>query len=181
MKEMEAVGLDKGFTIKRIPKYFEIQWTEFSYNLFGSILSFWQALVSYLQKSNDVAAKGHFEKLTDVNKLKTMSCITDILLLYSRFRKKLQDNKCTYFYWDDSVENMINRLEMLNGQNLLGSWESRFTENFKPSEQRFLGIQLFQKTRRTNHSLLPTTREFTAIRFEIIESLINFIERTVHP
>lgn len=84
--------------------------------------------------------------------------------------------KCTYFDWDDSVENMINRLEMLKGQNLLGSWESRFTENFKPSEQRFLGIQLFQKTRRTNHSLVPTTREFTAIRFEIIESLINFLK-----
>jgi len=175
-KELEAVGLDKGFTIKRIPKYFEVRWTEFSYNLFSSILSSWQALVSYLQKSNDVAAKGHLENLTDVNKLKTMCCVADILLLYSRFQKKLQDNKCTYFDWDDSVENMINRLEMLKGQNLLGSWESRFTVNFKPSEQRFLGIQLFQKTRRTNHSLVPTTREFTAIRFEIIESLINFLK-----
>src|SRR6218665_3008911 len=36
--------------------------------------SSWQALVSYLQKSNNVAAKGHLENLTDVNKLKTMLC-----------------------------------------------------------------------------------------------------------
>src|SRR6218665_2327069 len=76
-----------------------------------------------------------------------MCCVADILLLYSRFQKKLQDNKCTYFDSDDSVENIINRLEMLKGQNLLGSLEGRFTANFKPSEQRFLGIQLFQKTR----------------------------------
>src|SRR6218665_360828 len=175
-KELEAVGLDNGFTIKRIPKYFEVRWTDFSYNLFSSMLSSWQALVSYLQKSNDVAAKGHLENLTDVTTLKTMCCVANILLLYSRFQKKLQDNKCTYFDWDDSVENVINRLEMLKGQNLLGSWESRFTENFKPSEQRFLGFQLFQKTRRNNHSLVPTTREFTAVRFEIIESLISFLK-----
>src|SRR6218665_2735110 len=102
-----------------------------------------------------------------------MCCVADILLPVSK--KKLQDNKCTYFDWDDSVENMINRLEMLKGQNLLGSCESRFTENFKPSEQRFLGIQLFQKTRRTNHSLVPTIREFTAIAYDSKSSNLSSI------
>src|SRR6218665_3604329 len=95
-----------------------------------------------------------------------MCCVADILLPVSK--RKLQDNKCIFFDWDDSVENMINRLEMLKGQNLLGSWESRFTENFKPSEQRFLGIQLFQKTRRTNHSSGGASPLFVAGQSQVI-------------
>ena len=166
--------------VKHIPKYFEVRWTEFSYSLFSSILFSWQAIVKYLQHTEDRSAQGHIKFLTDRTKFRTMCCVADVLQIYSRFQKAIQDNRVTYFDWDTRVCNLIEQLNKMKSTMLVGGWEYNFNENYNEEASTFFGVNLIDKQRRTNHTLVSVKRDFSAIRFEIIESLINFLEERYH-
>ena len=56
-KALQQTGERNGFVVKRLPSYFEVRWTEFTYRLLFNILSSWKAIVSYFQTSDDSAAK----------------------------------------------------------------------------------------------------------------------------
>ena len=102
-KELEMTASHHDLKVKHIPKYLEVRWTEFSYSLFSSILFSWQAIVKYLQHTEDRSAQGHIKFLTDRTKFRTMCCVADVLQIYSRFQKAIQDNRVTYFDWDTRV------------------------------------------------------------------------------
>jgi len=70
-KELDDIGRSHGLKVLRIPKYFEVRWTEFSYRLLSSILFSWQAIVKYLQLSevSDSSAKAYLSTWTDKTKL----------------------------------------------------------------------------------------------------------------
>lgn len=78
-KEMEELAAANGFRVMRIPKYFEVRWTEFTYRLFNSILCSWRAVVKYLQTSKENSAKGHLSTWTDKTKLHIVCLIADVL------------------------------------------------------------------------------------------------------
>ena len=42
--ELEMIGKNEGLTVRRMTKYIEIRWSEFTSNFFDSILFSWQAL-----------------------------------------------------------------------------------------------------------------------------------------
>jgi len=46
--ELKQVALDELKTMYTLPKYFDVRWTEFTYNLLLNILRNWRILVKYL-------------------------------------------------------------------------------------------------------------------------------------
>ena len=59
--------------------------------------------MSYLQTSDDSAAKGHLRNWTDLCKLKTVCLVADLLMVFSRFQKSLQDNAINVFDMESKV------------------------------------------------------------------------------
>ena len=87
-KALQQIGERNGFVVKRFPSYFEVRWTEFTYRILFNILSSWKAIVSYLQTSDDSAAKGHLRNWTDLCKLKTVCLVADLLMALFKVPEK---------------------------------------------------------------------------------------------
>ena len=102
-KALQQIGERNGFVVKRLPSYFEVRWTEFTCHLLFNILSSWKAIVSYLQTSDDSAAKGHLRNWTNLCKLNTVCLVADLLMVFSRFQKSLQDNAINAFDMESKV------------------------------------------------------------------------------
>ena len=119
-KALQQIGERNGFVIKRLPSYFEVRWTEFTYHLRFNILSSWKAIMSYLQTSDDNAAKGHLGNWTDLCKLKTVCLVADLLMVFSRFQKSLQDNAINVFDMEFKVTSVKKRISEFKASPLLG-------------------------------------------------------------
>ena len=177
-KALQQIGERNGFVVKRLPSYFEARWTEFTYRLLFNILSSWKAIVSYLQTSDDSAAKGHLRNWTDLCKLKTVCLVADLLMVFSRFKKSLQDNAINVFDIESKVTSVKKRISKFKASPLLGGWEECLEKDLSV-KNKFHGIQLIGRQRRNerHHALVSDRRDFKAIRNETITSLSNFIEQ----
>ena len=177
-KALQQIGERNGFVVKRLPSYFEVRWTEFTYRLLFNILSSWKAIVSYLQTSDDSAAKGHLRNWTDLCKLKTVCLVADLLMVFSRFQKSPQDNAINVFDMESKVTSVKKRISEFKASSLLGGWEECLEKDLSV-KNKFHGIQLIGRQRRNerHHALVSDRRDFKAIRNETITSLSNFIEQ----
>jgi len=74
----------------RIPAFFQVRWTEFSFSIINSILISWHALVLFMQDSREKEAKRFLLFLINLNNLRMFSFLADTLLVFSRHQQKLQ-------------------------------------------------------------------------------------------
>lgn len=78
-KELQQIAKDNNLSIIRLPKYYEVRWTEFTYGLLYAILKNWRILVHYFLKQikeksdHERVCAGYLKFLTDFDKLK-LSC-----------------------------------------------------------------------------------------------------------
>ena len=134
--------------------------------------------MSYLQTSDDSAAKGHLKNWTDLCKLKTVCLVADLLMVFSRFQQSLQDNAINVFDMESKVTSVKKRISEFKASPLLGGWEECLEKDLSV-ENKFHGIQLIGRQRRNerHHALVSDRRDFKAIRNKTIISLSNFIEQ----
>ena len=78
--------------------------------------------MSYLQTSDDSAAKGHLRNWTDLCKLKTACLVADLLMIpsISRFQKSLQDNAINVFDMESKVTSVKKRISEFKASPLFG-------------------------------------------------------------
>ncbi len=72
--DLEKIGGKEGLTIRRIPKYFEIRWTEFTAALLDSILCSWQALVKFCEEQDDTEGKKFLKLLPNKDNILDVLC-----------------------------------------------------------------------------------------------------------
>ena len=87
-RELRNIASEKKFRLMKLPKLFEIRWSEFTYQLINDILSWWSALVYYFQKYVDVQSSGFLVCLTKLENLKILVFLADVLSVFSRYQKK---------------------------------------------------------------------------------------------
>ncbi|KAI6657029.1 hypothetical protein LOD99_11228 [Oopsacas minuta] len=75
---------------------------------------------------------------------------------------------------------LIQQLNKMKSTMLVGGWEYNFNGNYNEEASTFFGMNLIDKQRRTNHTPVSVKRDFSAIRFEIIDSRINILEERYH-
>lgn len=111
-------------------KYFEVRWTEFTYNLLLGILKNWRILVKYFLKKksedNDVKSVGFYKILTDYDKMMLLCFLTDLGYLYSRFQKQIQTDDVLIFDIEIRKNTVVQMIENLKVSPLLDGWEYVF-------------------------------------------------------
>lgn len=91
--ELKQVALDEQKTMYTLPKYFDVRWTEFTYNLLLNILRNWRILVKFFilkkhDKDNKTKAEGFLKNLTDVNKINCCVFLLTWVICTHVFRNK---------------------------------------------------------------------------------------------
>ena len=114
----------------------------------------------------DCAAKGHLATLTDETKLKTTCLVADVLMVYSRFQKSIQDNHLKLLQLSKKVEDVKKSVKDLYDNPLLGGWESTCCSNIT-SYGEFYNVQLTTRNRRREkHHQFVSDRIGTMLLFE---------------
>jgi len=172
-REMKKIAEENVFNLIRLPTVFEVRWTEFSFTLLNAVLTSWQALVTFLQNSKEVSARGHYKFLTLVSNLRLLAFVADVLFVFGRFQKRLQSDKTTLIDMHFAVAHVQSALVALKQKPLLGGWQETFEESATETDgDLFLkGIQLSAATkRREQHHLFVTDkRSSAAVCNEIIK------------
>jgi hypothetical protein len=146
--DLEKVGEKEGLTVRRIPKYFEVRWSEFTAALLDSILCSWQALVKFCEEQDDTEGRKFLKLLTNKDNILLMCFVADLLFLLKVFQKKLQCDSLTIVDIEPETEKFQKKVDKLSTSPLLGGWEEAFKEKFNEEENEFCGIKPWVKTRR---------------------------------
>lgn len=178
--ELKATATENDTKLVSLPTRFEIRWTENTTSLLNAVLTSWYALVLYFMNSKEPEAAGFYTFLTDKNNLELLSFLADILLVFSRFQKSLQKDDTSLLDMMEYVKSVCAKLKSLSSTPLLGGWVEALREQISESNDVFKlhGITLTAKKRRSKaHNLyVSERRDIDAIKNEVIQSLLNFIE-----
>jgi len=156
---LKQIALEEQKTMYTLPKYFDVRWTEFTFNLLLNILRNWRIFVKYFtlkkqDKDNKIKAEGFLKNLTDVNKLKLLCFFVDLGYLYSRFQKQIQSDDVIIYDIAEKINALIKAIENLRDHPLLGGWESILENEIEKTDVEsendhsnimLKGIQLYEK------------------------------------
>ena len=163
--ELEKISQTASSSLKRIPKWFEIRWAEFVYNLLDAILMSWKTLVMYAQQNDLPQAKGFGKFLTDVDNVRLMSFTSDVLFLLRNFQKRLQSDTITIVDIAPEIDNFLKKLTTLLEKSLLGGWEEALVSALDEENLTLKDISLWKKERRAikYNEFVAGRRSFDAI------------------
>lgn len=192
-KELQQVADENNLTLIRLPKYFEVRWTEFTYSLIHSVLRNWRAMVIFFKKQvNEDKCKvsaGFLKFLTNYDNLKLLCFLTDLGYIFSRYQQLIQGDEVLIFDIQDQPEAFKSRMINLKLNMMTGGWENTFeilkTENKNVDEDiqcQIHGINLYKitsnnKRRKIHHLYVSDYRNFELIRNEAIESILYFMDK----
>lgn len=143
--DLEKVGAKEGLTVRRIPKYFEVRWSEFTAALLDAILCSWQALAKFCEEQHDTEGNKFLKLLANKDNILMMCFVADLLFLLKVFQKKLQRDSLIIVDIESEAEKFQKSLDKLGTRSLLGGWEEAFEKKFDEEGNTFCGIELWEK------------------------------------
>ena len=98
MRERQAIENEYKLTVRRYPEYFQIRFTEFLHELADSHLASCNATTLYFDKNvqESSEARGHLKLMKDKFKLQLTAFVADVLAVFKRYQKTIQDNSLSY-------------------------------------------------------------------------------------
>ena len=81
-RELEQKALAEKLHCKRYPKYFEVRFCEFIFNLIDAHLTSWNAVVLFLQGRQEREAQGYLNWITSKAHLELAAFLCDVLLVF---------------------------------------------------------------------------------------------------
>lgn len=121
-RKLKSIAEEKKLSFMKLPKLFEVRWSEFTYDLLNSILISWNVLVLYFIKSTKKSSIGFKIILTNYDNIYRIAFTADLLFLFSNYQKKLQSDSLTITDMDKLTKNVLEQIDLLKTQNLLGGW-----------------------------------------------------------
>ncbi|KAL4122559.1 hypothetical protein QTP88_014865 [Uroleucon formosanum] len=179
-RELQQLSKENNLQLIRIPKFFQVRWTEFSFSLVNAILISRNALVIYMQNSKEKESNGFLLLLTNKDNIFLLAFLADVLAIFSRYQQTIQSDKITVLDLVKHTESVINKIKSLSSINLVGGWVDVLEDELKGTDGKVLkDIKLidFQEKRKHRHNLYVTeNRSVSAICHEIVETLANFLQ-----
>jgi hypothetical protein len=74
--ELKSLAEDNNLIFRSLPRTFEVRWTQFTADIVKLVLTSWHVLTIFFQKSDDRAAKGYLNFLTNYDNLKLLTVIS---------------------------------------------------------------------------------------------------------
>ena len=169
--------------IVAFPAYFEVRWTEYVHQLLNAVWINLPAVLTQLKQSCDNDARAFAHKWTEVGRLRLLVITIDVLWLLSRMQVALQRDTCTVFDINREAALLRDNLSSLKSDALVGGDEEKFNKllcqqtTANGQVYHFQGHQLWQKFRRSNkhNAFVTDQRDVSAIRVELVMSLLNFM------
>lgn len=183
--ELQKIADSNNLETIRKPKIFKVRWMQYTHRLMHAILVSWNAIVLHLEKikaderaankkKTDKEAAGYLTYLKNLDNLKMIAFLADLLLIFKRMQKKLQYNSLTLISMNTHVKAAIVCLEKVKKEFIPSGYEDTLRESVVTKENgKFLkGIQLHEEepcgTRRNKLDL-------KVFRKEVCDSLIEFL------
>ena len=116
--DLEKVGAKENLTVHRIPKYFEVRWSEFTAALLDAVLCSWQALAKFCEEQHGTKEKKFLKLLTNKDNILMMCFVADLLFL-KVFQKKLQRDSLTIVDIEPEAEKFQKSIDKLSTSPLL--------------------------------------------------------------
>ena len=182
-RNLYEIAKNENTAVLAFPSVFEIRWAEFTSSLIKTTLVSWKALVMYLKDKEGFKEKRFFNFLTSHSHLDLLSYLADVITIFCRFQRKLQSDSKTLLDMGDHVKTVKDQLKKLKQDPLLGRWMETFNEQLVvqsdgDDENMVLSgreLRTAKPRRKQHHNLfLSKTRDVTAVKNEIVDSLINF-------
>lgn len=162
-----------------MPKIFKVRWTEFTYDLFRSILLSWNALVVYF-KANESNAKcaGYLKFLTSLEYLKCIAFVGDLLLSFKKIQKRLQSESLTIISLVEYVRDQFNSIASFKDNELPGGFKTILDTslNYTYGNIFLKDVELFQLDSLSS-GLRSDLRGYSVVRVQILETFTTFLEK----
>ena len=95
MHRVNKYCIDNNLIVCSFPKIFEIRWSEFTHQLVESILKSWNALIMYFNSTTLNEARICSTYLYNEHNLHLLCFMADVLIILSRYKKKMQSDSTT--------------------------------------------------------------------------------------
>jgi hypothetical protein len=181
-KGIKAASEKLKVPVVQFPAVTDIRFTEYSYKLMVSVLQNYGPMISHLQTIDTPEAKGILCKWLDEDTLQLTAVLTDALFLYKRFQKLIQSDNLNIFDLESARDHCISNLTKLLQRPLPGGQEENIhlvNKDDPYSSRTFADVALVRCTDRKKgrHNLFVTSRhrDVTAVKKEIVMSLVNFL------
>ena len=138
--DLEKVGAKENLSVHRIPKYFEVRWSQFTAALSDAFLCSWQVLVTFCEKQHGAEEKKFLKLLKNMDNILLMCFAADLLFLPKVIQKKLQRDSLIILDIEPEAETFQKSLDKLSTIPLLGGWEEAFKERLNEEENTFCDI-----------------------------------------
>lgn len=177
-RELRKVADEHGLKLLRLPKTFEVRWTEFTNDLLQAVLHSLSALVKYFATSTDKAAVGYHRFLTDNNNIQTLAFLADVLTVYSRFQKKIQSDDITIVDVSRYTQRVKSKLLALKTDALTAGWVQMMESSVGILRRDNIILETYEhRQKKEHHKYVTDRRDFLAIRNEVIDSLVEFVSQ----
>eukprot|EP00112_Aurelia_sp_Birch-Aquarium-sp1_P018346 Seg4366.1 transcript_id=Seg4366.1/GoldUCD/mRNA.D3Y31 product="hypothetical protein" protein_id=Seg4366.1/GoldUCD/D3Y31 len=177
-KNLKNIAEQYEFQYFHFLRYFEVRWTQFCHELLECALKNWRASIKYFENEQSQEARGYLNKWLDKDNIHLASITADVLYIYKRFHQAFQDDNILIFDIIKKKESILRRFEELKHTPLVRGWEELFLTRFQllDGQYKFLGNTLNVKERRRGHNrYVSDKRNIDAVRSEVIQSIINFL------
>lgn len=144
------------------------------------MITSWKAVTIFFRNdANDsrsksrAQSKGFLTFLCELENLKLMAYITDVLYLFQRFHKKVQSNDLTIILLARHIGDIKKSLSDMKAEILIGGCEENLNENSTQVDGKMFlnGIEVFNTSQRRNKETA-----FEKLRIPIIDSIIEFMD-----
>lgn len=119
----------------RYPKYFEVRWSEFVFDIFTVVLRNWRACVTYLQSTPHT---GLLKQLLSYDRLHFLTFMTDLMEILKKFQKKCQSDSICILELLPMKDELFRGLEKCKDSCVEGGWEQQFLVNLTAAGNDYL-------------------------------------------
>lgn len=179
--ELQQIAQSRKLENLAKPKIFKIRWVEYTYRLLRAILESWNAIVLHLEGivAEDKKVPGFLSYLKSLEKLKLVSFLADLLLIFKRLQKKLQSNSLTLLSMNTFVKSSITSLENLKSNFIPGAYEATLNESVATTDEgaTLKGVLLNGEESTTATRGNRSRLNLETFREDVCESLIKFLKK----
>jgi hypothetical protein len=183
MTELKDAARECGVSVCHFPTPKDIRFTEYSYTLVKAVLRNYKGMIAHLQNANDTEGAGFLSKWLDEDTLLLTAILADALYVYKRFQKSIQSDQLNVFDLENARDYCTSQIRKLLTRPLPGGFEEQVIPDGEEGHKSFLGVALRDRTSSKKRSgirhLYVTTRgrDVQAVKTEMLNSLINFLNR----
>lgn len=171
--ELKEIAKQHNLKVLSMPKLFTIRWTEHTYDLIRAVMTSWNAVVLFLEKDKETCPKssGFFKYVSNLNFLKMVAFLGDVLRIFKRMQKKLQSDSLTLMKMSFDISVAKSTLETLKDGPMLGGYESHLHKSVTLVQNKF-----FLKDIQLSDEILFRTVDTENFRVKVVECLVQKVD-----